>query len=645
MALAPSISNAQELANYNLYMQNGYLYNPAYTIDQNTFSAYLNSHIQWVGFDGAPKVNSFGIHGAFNKNMGLGVNIVNKKYGIMNTFMGQVSYAYRAGFADNNYFTLGVAAGFLNDKIQTNDVHGVDLSDPKLTGDAYKQTTMSGSAGISYFYKNFEAQLILPQLYERKVANFYNVSILSYTHELSNGVWKLKPSVLFRGAKTTPYQYEGNLMAMWNNKIWMQAGYRSSKSMIYSAGVNLGGFNVGYAYQMDNDVLGKVSDGTHEIQIIFNFGKGFADRKPKFADVSGTVKNAFSGEPIVADVIFYDETGVEVYRTTTNDNGRYKADLTPEKSYKVEVKAAGYTTVTDLLPLVKDEYSKTYDASLKPINTMFKGKTGPANATVKIYDDKGALVYTGKSDANGNYEVALEPGKSYKTEVSAENFNTKTENFTMPVDKMEYTQTIILVPYITLKGSVKNKDTGELVTANLKITDESGKVIKQSTVTGTIEMLLPEGKYNIEVSGDNLITLKEKVTLTQATAKDFFLELKVKVLAKDKTFSLGSINFEIGKGVIKPESFVVLDELVQIMTDNPEVKVEVGGHTDNVGVAANNQKLSQTRADACMAYAISKGIAAERLTAVGYGQTKQLVPNTTKENKAKNRRVEFKFVK
>jgi len=93
--------------------------------------------------------------------------------------------------------------------------------------------------------------------------------------------------------------------------------------------------------------------------------------------------------------------------------------------------------------------------------------------------------------------------------------------------------------------------------------------------------------------------------------------------------------------VVGPQSRARLDVIVQQLKDEPALRVEVGGHTDNTGQAAGNVRISQARANAVRAYLISKGIDAARLTAKGYGSQKPLVPNSTPANRAKNRRVEL----
>ncbi len=101
------------------------------------------------------------------------------------------------------------------------------------------------------------------------------------------------------------------------------------------------------------------------------------------------------------------------------------------------------------------------------------------------------------------------------------------------------------------------------------------------------------------------------------------------------------INFDVDKATIKPESMGTLNMIVQVMKDNPEIKFEIDGHTDNTGTAQHNKDLSQQRADAAKAQLVSMGIDASRLTTKGFGDTKPISDNNTFEGKANNRRIEF----
>lgn len=105
------------------------------------------------------------------------------------------------------------------------------------------------------------------------------------------------------------------------------------------------------------------------------------------------------------------------------------------------------------------------------------------------------------------------------------------------------------------------------------------------------------------------------------------------------------ILFEVDKAVIRPESFDLMNEITQVVQDNPRIKkISIEGHTDDDGSKNYNKKLSQKRANSVMAYLVEHGVEAGRLSAVGFGEDVPLVPNDSDENKEKNRRVEFLIV-
>lgn len=101
------------------------------------------------------------------------------------------------------------------------------------------------------------------------------------------------------------------------------------------------------------------------------------------------------------------------------------------------------------------------------------------------------------------------------------------------------------------------------------------------------------------------------------------------------------INFDTGKSTIKPESQPVIDQIVSLMKDNPDLKIGVEGHTDNVGDPKKNKILSEDRAKAVVSAIVKQGIDASRLSASGFGQEKPIADNATEEGRAKNRRVEL----
>lgn len=126
----------------------------------------------------------------------------------------------------------------------------------------------------------------------------------------------------------------------------------------------------------------------------------------------------------------------------------------------------------------------------------------------------------------------------------------------------------------------------------------------------------------------------------QAMSQDIAVSDLVDRLNKDGFITL-YINFDTNKAVIKAESGKTLDDAASVLKAAPALSIIVGGHTDNVGTPETNLKLSDERAKAVMAALIQRGIAADRLTAKGFGQTQPVADNRTEEGRGKNRRVEL----
>jgi outer membrane protein OmpA-like peptidoglycan-associated protein len=110
---------------------------------------------------------------------------------------------------------------------------------------------------------------------------------------------------------------------------------------------------------------------------------------------------------------------------------------------------------------------------------------------------------------------------------------------------------------------------------------------------------------------------------------------------KGERVVLRNVFFDSDKFDLKPQSTVELDKLADFLTKDAKLVIEIEGHTDSDGDDARNMTLSDNRAKSVMNYLVGKGIAASRITAKGYGETKPLVANDTPDNKALNRRVEF----
>ena len=189
---------------------------------------------------------------------------------------------------------------------------------------------------------------------------------------------------------------------------------------------------------------------------------------------------------------------------------------------------------------------------------------------------------------------------------------------------------------------------GAKVPSDLQITRNYVNAIKQLGGTayeyGKNRVSLQVTKDGREVwaevwtSGGELYTLTivEKAGLKQeVTAGDL-----LKALNEQGRVAL-YIHFDTGKATIKPESQPVINEIVALLKDNPDLKVSIEGHTDNVGDAKLNKTLSEQRAAAVLAAIVAQGVDARRLKSAGFGKDKPIADNKTEEGRAKNRRVEL----
>ena len=169
---------------------------------------------------------------------------------------------------------------------------------------------------------------------------------------------------------------------------------------------------------------------------------------------------------------------------------------------------------------------------------------------------------------------------------------------------------------------------------------QAGMKIVYEESPGTITANKGDTWYWLQSSGSyyyqTLLTVKSMQQEVTADASSIADELN-----KSGHMALYGIHFETGKATILPDSESVLGEVAKMLQQNPEIKVSVEGHTDNVGSAASNQALSEKRAQAVVAWLSSHGVAASRLAAKGWGSSKPVEDNNTEDNRAKNRRVEL----
>jgi outer membrane protein OmpA-like peptidoglycan-associated protein len=144
----------------------------------------------------------------------------------------------------------------------------------------------------------------------------------------------------------------------------------------------------------------------------------------------------------------------------------------------------------------------------------------------------------------------------------------------------------------------------------------------------------------LNASAEGYLFYSKNYSVAQSEATGADLDVKLNPITAGQTIELRNIFFETASFDLLPKSTVELDNLARMLGANKDMRIEVGGHTDNVGNDAANQKLSEQRANAVREFLIAKGIDGTRIVAKGYGETKPIATNETEEGRAQNRRTE-----
>lgn len=160
---------------------------------------------------------------------------------------------------------------------------------------------------------------------------------------------------------------------------------------------------------------------------------------------------------------------------------------------------------------------------------------------------------------------------------------------------------------------------------------------------GRFSMLIPPAaKYAVRYKVFN--NTQSDLEMDMPASKNPYTFSYTLTITPPRTFTLDNVFFDSGKATLRPESSKELNELAEYMNLQKTLIIEIAGHTDNIGTAESNLKLSEERANAVKQHLIKKGIATERIQAKGYGDTQPIADNSTTAGKQKNRRTEVHII-
>jgi outer membrane protein OmpA-like peptidoglycan-associated protein/Tol biopolymer transport system component len=206
-------------------------------------------------------------------------------------------------------------------------------------------------------------------------------------------------------------------------------------------------------------------------------------------------------------------------------------------------------------------------------------------------------------------------------------------------------------PFKTLwvKGQVYDIKTKAGIPSSVELIDIFTKQViskVQTDETGNYLITLPVGKdYAFNVNRKGYLFYSDNYFLkSESPDSTYRKDIPLQPIEVNAAVVLKNIFFDVNKFDLKNESQAELDKIVQLLLENNTLKIQIEGHTDDVGKDQDNLKLSENRAKAVIAYLVENGISQARLTAKGFGETKPIADNNTEQGKAKNRRTELKVI-
>lgn len=226
--------------------------------------------------------------------------------------------------------------------------------------------------------------------------------------------------------------------------------------------------------------------------------------------------------------------------------------------------------------------------------------------------------------------------------VSTSNESGREDIYRIPLPKPVRPKPVVLV-----KGRVLHSQTNKPIGAQIRyerLNDGTAQGVANSDpATGAYTIVLPaEAAYGFRAEADGFIAVSDNLDATKVTEyREITRDLLLTPIVVGQTIRLNNIFFDFGSDTLRPESFPELQRVAGLLRDNPQVIIQISGHTDNVGNDQSNVSLSQRRANAVMEYLLAQGLPHNRVSAHGYGRARPIVPNDTEAGRSQNRRVEF----
>lgn len=376
-----------------------------------------------------------------------------------------------------------------------------------------------------------------------------------------------------------------------------------------------------------------------------------------------------TGLPL-AGAVFYvkDAQGNKVLELLADNSGKVNGRLTSKGPFTVQCLADGFNlaeqVITELLPTTTILFKSVKEkVSMNEVKVVFIDRYTKENALPSVLIDQ---TITQKAP----FFLKGKEGQIFSLEIKDKDFTFEKYKLAFNDSLMNKVSTILYAQrakydfYFSFYDKQTKKQLPRVILKMIDLTDKSEV---QSFAEGEfMASLRPDRFYAFQVSaaGYQSVSQKisamtwiqegefEKMVLLTPEKQDVAAAVPEKntevirtvafgTISKGTRVTLENIYFDQSSPVLRKESFTQLDELAKVLQENPALKIEIRGHTDNVGDFYENVKLSKARCESVITYLLAKKIEASRLIAVGRGSVEPIAPNDTEANKKRNRRVEF----
>lgn len=373
--------------------------------------------------------------------------------------------------------------------------------------------------------------------------------------------------------------------------------------------------------------------------------------------LTGVVTDENYGRAVEATIRVYDAITANTMDEALSDatTGRFRVALQPYHKYNIDITAPNYSHYYLSLDCmnpdslsnkhIQVQIARNLSIRINPYDAELFTPEPPEREVIRnVATDKTLRVHTKREEQGRVYDLPI--GETYALTFyrrgyidttilinTARDVRFSAAEFDLPIQPIKLPLTLHIGN--DLSGNVKEG------TIRLRNRNKHEVIEMPYNPPTTTVMIRQEDEYEMVIQNPGHFFFDTVVSIPVGYDRQL-CEVSLTPIQKDMIVQLRNIQFETDSYILTRSSHAELDKVVKLMEANPQLQIELSAHTDDVGTDDYNDRLSSKRGEAAMEYIVKKGIARSRLTSVGYGKRRPLVPNTSDANRAINRRVEFK---